>query len=183
MRRLGVVLATVLLALAVPRADGRAAASRDPRGNMATEHLFQTLKTLRQMKTLSARGVEKALKVKLGPEEDASNEYFEVLKGPGAAGSPFAQAELRLSRETRGRGLVVLDMAPGVRVRIEDILRRFGRSPAFSPPSAHEPPGSPSYYTYSRPGEELRFGLSDGEAKLLKVVVLDRTVKPKGPER
>lgn len=179
MRRLRAVLAALLLAGVVSQAGGRTAASRAPRGDMATEDLFKTLKTLRQMKTLSAGGVEKALKIKLGPEEDSSNEYFEVLKGQGPAGSPVAQAELRLSRETRGSGLLVLDMAPGVRVGLKEILKRFGRSPAFSPPSHHEPPGSPAYYTYSKPGEELRFGLSGGEAQVLKVVVLDRTVKPR----
>ena len=130
----------------------------------------------------------------------SSNPYFAIYQSTGAAaaavGSPrsghgsasdagaaktgvISAVELR---EPRGKdpdqgGLLILQLGPpgGDKpcVTQKDVQARFGKSPALSVPTPHQPADAPLYLVYTQDWGQLRFGFARQGSECLVTVVLD----------
>lgn len=128
----------------------------------------------------------------------SSNPYFAIYQSAGAVGSPgsghagdsaagavaaktgvITAVELR---EPRGKdpdpgGLLILQLGPpgGDKpcVTQKEVQARFGKSPALSVPTPHQPADAPLYLVYTQDWGQLRFGFARNGSECLVTVVLD----------
>lgn len=108
----------------------------------------------------------------------SSNPYFAIYQSAAKTGV-ISAVELR---EPRGKdpdqgGLLILQLGlPGGDkpcVTQKEVLARFGKSPALSVPTPHQPADAPLYLVYTQDWGQLRFGFARKGGECLVTVVLD----------
>lgn len=106
------------------------------------------------------------------------NPYFAMYHSSAAGkGSTIAAVELR---EPQGQdpgqdGLLIVQLGDKPCVTQREVTERFGKSPALSVPTPHQPPTAPLYLVYPQDWGKLRFGFARQGSECLVTVVLDAT--------
>ena len=168
-------LVLFVAALSFPRPSSAAAGGESPRAGketpMTKEDLFRKIDALAKLKTLTQKSVSKALGTTL-EFEDVSGD--DLSKDVEAYGKPGAAIELIDLRGDPGQFLAV-GISTSLAVTGDDIRSHFGPETGTHLPGNHAASDSPWYFVYSKPDQQLKFGMQPGTPDVLLRVILDRT--------
>lgn len=108
-----------------------------------------------------------------------STPYVDVFTADISVSAPFRTFEMRVpSHPQTANGLIILSLAPADGcVSSNDITRKYGSPPEYSPPNARQPADAPEYFIYRRSWGDLKFGVSRSAPYCLLSVVIDWEVK------
>lgn len=143
-------------------------------GMTKNEGFFKQLDSLLKAESFKPEEVGKALGLPLAFKKTAGNEAFDMLDARGPKGAAIQRVELRLKRDGTRGSKVLLHLSPSSEITADEVRKRFGSDPFVQSAGAHAPKGTPTYYVYSNPGGELRFGLAFGKSSRLVRVIVDR---------
>jgi len=127
---------------------------------------------------LSLSQIENTVRVALPPAANLSNEYVRVFRSTSEGMKPISGVELRLPGQASraGDGMVILSIAPDIRIEQGQVTQRFGAG-ALSVPTPREPVDAPVYLVYRLPWGTLSFGFARSIPSYLTRVVLDPSQK------
>lgn len=166
------IIATTALAMAACVGSARTALGKEGKMKEKAE-IFRRIDALAKVAHVRPAAVANALGAELAFKKDESIDYLDVEKAGGPGGSWIKSVEVRVSKDGSPGGMALVDLAPDAGVSLQDVLKKYGKGPRITYPSAHEPADSPVGYSYQAKGQELRF-LVGRDGKRLVSVVLDR---------